>query len=52
MFVEIAIELLQLLIVAFGSPLLVGVIRKQRRACKGGAARRFSSPTPTCENCF
>ncbi len=35
MFTEIAIEILQLLIVAFGSPLLVGVIRKAKARLQG-----------------
>jgi formate hydrogenlyase subunit 4 len=35
MFVEIAIEFLQLLIIAFGSPLLIGVIRKLKARLQG-----------------
>src|SRR6476661_7597164 len=35
MFTEIAIEALQLLIVMFGSPLLIGVIRKAKARLQG-----------------
>ena len=44
MFVEIAIEILQLLMVAFGSPLLVGVIRKLKARLQGRRGATIFQP--------
>ena len=44
MFVEIAIEFLQLLMVMFGSPLLVGVIRKSKARLQGRRGASIFQP--------
>ena len=44
MFVEIVIEILQLLLVAFGSPLLVGVIRKAKARLQGRRGATIFQP--------
>ena len=44
MFMEIAIEILQLLMVAFGSPLLVGVIRKAKARLQGRRGATIFQP--------
>ena len=51
MLMEIVIELLQLLIVMVGSPLLVGVIRKAKARLQGAAARVLQ-PYADIRNCF
>src|SRR3990172_3046504 len=44
MFTEIAIELIELLIVMFGSPLLVGVIRKAKARLQGRRGASILQP--------